>query len=66
MSDPVVATDGHSYERRRLAAWLARRRTSPLTGAPIDYVVPNHALRAAIEDEKLAARAASIRSPIRS
>lgn len=51
MTDPVVASDGHSYERSHLARWLSRKRTSPLTGQQVDFYVPNHALRAAIEAE---------------
>lgn len=51
MTDPVVASDGHSYERSNLTQWLSRKRTSPLTGEQVDFYVPNHALRAAIEAE---------------
>jgi hypothetical protein len=34
MSDPVMAADGNSYERRQIARWFDDgHRTSPLTGA---------------------------------
>jgi hypothetical protein len=31
MMDPVVAADGHTYERRALEIWLTCRPCSPLT-----------------------------------
>ena len=52
MEDPVVASDGFSYERVAITAWLrGRHPTSPVTGARMDRsdVVPNHTLKAAIE-----------------
>ena len=41
--DPVVAADGHSYERSAIAERLARRETSPVTGCrlPHPLVMPN-------------------------
>ena len=53
MEDPVMAADGHSYERREIEAWLDRgKRMSPMTGAPLPHthLMPNHALRNAIQD----------------
>ena len=38
MKDPVVAADGHTYERSQIVLWLARcgeAATSPMTGAPL-------------------------------
>jgi hypothetical protein len=35
MTDPVMCADGHSYERGAVAAWLARKGTSPCTGADL-------------------------------
>ena len=46
--DPVVAADGHTYERSAVERWFAEgNRTSPLTGARLESVVliPNHAER---------------------
>ena len=34
MGDPVVANDGHSYERAAIATWLATHDTSPRTREP--------------------------------
>ena len=47
MEDPVLATDGHTYERRAIEAWLARRLTSPRTGGELQAptVFPNHSMR---------------------
>ena len=50
MVSPVSVSDGHSFERSAIAAWLAERRTNPLTGAPLHdaALVPNLALRDAV------------------
>ena len=52
MRDPVLAGDGHSYEREAIERWLAGHRTSPLTGRlmPNTTLLPNHRLRALIQD----------------
>ena len=52
MHDPVVLSDGHSYERRHIETWLGDRNTSPKTGAvlPSNFMFPNHALRNSIEE----------------
>jgi hypothetical protein len=52
MHDPVTCADGHSYERYAITRWLSENRTSPITGADLAtrHLIPNHALRNAIED----------------
>ena len=53
MIDPVMAADGHSYERREIQAWFARgKRTSPMTGAqlPHTHLTPNINLKKAIQN----------------
>jgi hypothetical protein len=53
MVDPVITTDGHTYERNAILQWWAKCderwavRTSPMTGAELtsDELRPNHALR---------------------
>jgi hypothetical protein len=52
MKDPVLAADGHSYERRAIEQWLMTKNTSPVTNLelPNHSLVPNFALRAAIEE----------------
>ena len=53
MEDPVIAADGHSYERSDIELWFARgNNTSPKTGGalPHQFLTPNHNLRSAIQD----------------
>ncbi|CAE7760269.1 PUB51 [Symbiodinium sp. CCMP2456] len=52
MEDPVVASDGTSYERRAIEHWLQSHRTSPLTNLPLasDDLIPNNALRSVIQE----------------
>ena len=53
MEDPVLAADGHSFERREIVRHFdLGRRTSPMTGAqlPHTHLMPNHALKSAIQD----------------
>lgn len=35
MSDPVVAADGHTYERSLIEKWLRTNNTSPMTREPL-------------------------------
>jgi hypothetical protein len=52
LHDPVIADDGHSYERTAIESWFATgNRTSPVTGQRLESLVlrPNHALRSAIQ-----------------
>ena len=50
MKDPVVAMDGHTYERSSITKWFANHGTSPKTNEKLTTkkLVPNHALRAMI------------------
>ena len=50
MRDPVIAADGHSYERAALEGWLAQHDTSPVTGQPLHHkrIVDNILIRSAI------------------
>ncbi len=57
MRDPVVAADGHTYERAALEQWLALAPPgglgrSPMTGLPLAHahVCPNFALRSLIAE----------------
>eukprot|EP01040_Poterioochromonas_malhamensis_P004885 gene4885-5239_t len=53
MRDPVLASDGHSYDRRTITDWFAAQKaqgrpiTSPLTNLPLidDTLTPNIALK---------------------
>ncbi|BDA43432.1 probable serine/threonine-protein phosphatase 6 regulatory ankyrin repeat subunit [Coccomyxa sp. Obi] len=50
MRDPVVASDGYTYERAAIEAWMADSMVSPRTGQPLRHkdLVPNLTLRASI------------------
>ena len=37
MLDPVVAADGHTYERAQIEMWLTDHTTSPMTGADLEH-----------------------------
>jgi len=52
MRDPVIAADGHTYERRVIEEWLEEHSTSPKTGAEIESkaLFPNHMARGMITE----------------
>ena len=47
-----MCSDGHTYERTAIERWLAKKRTSPMTAAPMGSggLVPNHALKSMISE----------------
>jgi very-short-patch-repair endonuclease len=52
MEWPVVAMDGHTYERAYIEDWLRRGRlTSPTTNEPLPsaLLIPNHSVRSEIQ-----------------
>jgi len=51
MFNPVVAPDGHTYERKAIEEWLRRNGTSPVTRQPIKRgaLTPNRALKGLIK-----------------
>ncbi|VEU35205.1 unnamed protein product [Pseudo-nitzschia multistriata] len=52
MVDPVVAADGHTYERRAIRRWLGTSDKSPMTGSVLLHkeLVPNYGLLSSIEE----------------
>lgn len=52
MKDPVIASDGHTYERCAIAQWFARARTSPTTNEPVPttQLIPNHTVKSMIAE----------------
>ena len=54
MNDPVICSDGHTYERAAIERWLRSHGSSPKTNAPLPNrtVLPNHNLRGIIETYK--------------
>lgn len=50
MDDPVVASDGHSYQRFAIEAWLEKNDTSPKTNMAMDKrLIPNYSFRSLID-----------------
>jgi serine/threonine protein kinase len=45
--EPVLAEDGHTYERRAIEYWIRENSTSPLTRQPLllQHLYPNHAVK---------------------
>ncbi|KAK4746472.1 hypothetical protein SAY87_012784 [Trapa incisa] len=55
MEAPHVAADGFTYEANAIQGWLSSgHNTSPMTNLPLpnDHLIPNRALRSAIQDWK--------------
>jgi len=52
MADPVIAADGHTYDRTAIERWLQTHISSPKTGQPLDHLhlVPNHNLQRLLRD----------------
>lgn len=52
MIDPVVASDGHTYERRAIEEWIQKKATSPIAGTPLQSTVvyPNYSLKSRISE----------------
>ena len=50
MEDPVMCSDGHSYERAAIRHWLASANTSPVTNRQLSdrTLLPNHTVKAAV------------------
>ncbi|KAI9905887.1 hypothetical protein PsorP6_013966 [Peronosclerospora sorghi] len=57
MLDPVVAADGHSYEREAILQWFKSSNISPMTGIHMSttQVFPNFTLRQLSEEVQAAA-----------
>ncbi|RYG64203.1 FHA domain-containing protein, partial [archaeon] len=51
MREPVVASDGHTYEKNAIDKWLKTNHTSPRSGEPMDNLcIPNINLKKLIQD----------------
>ena len=55
MFDPVIAADGHTYERDVIQKWLQRSSASPVTGLTLanKELLPNLAVGCAINEDLL-------------
>lgn len=52
MKDPVIGSDGHTYDRQSISDWLKVRSISPMTNQRMDMasLKPNFALKSLIEN----------------
>jgi len=52
MKDPVICSDGHTYERSAIETWLSTKSHSPITRSiiPNNSLIPNIALRNIIQE----------------
>lgn len=54
MLDPVVASDGHTYERKEIEKWIFQmnKQTSPMTNQPLKNkdLLPSHTLKSMIRE----------------
>lgn len=50
MQDPVIAADGHTYERAAMEAWLQHKSISPVTSKQLKHtrLIGNFAVKCAI------------------
>ena len=54
MKDPVVLSDGHTYERKAIEKWIKLgKTTSPMTGVPLQNMslTPNFTLRSMLQNQ---------------
>ncbi|KAL0037645.1 hypothetical protein WJX77_006007 [Trebouxia sp. C0004] len=53
--DPVVAADGHTYERQALQAWLQHHSISPITGEHLTHrhLVDNAVIKSLLQQQML-------------
>lgn len=52
MQDPVIASDGHTYDRPAIQQWFQSKETSPLTNQALSdtRLVPNLLIVSILED----------------
>jgi len=52
--DPVIAADGHTYDRLAITRWFSNNTTSPKTGESLhphhSHLIPNHNLKRLLND----------------
>ena len=51
LTDPVICSDGFSFQRGDIERWLRESRVSPMTGAALanTTLISNHSLKSIIE-----------------
>jgi len=51
-SDPVIASDGHTYERYAIENWISENNSSPITRQPISILRGNDDLKSVVESTR--------------
>ncbi len=53
MTHPVIAADGHTYEKAAIQAWLHQHSISPVTGEALEHkhLVPNLVMKSVIANQ---------------
>ncbi len=51
--DPVIAADGHTYEKAAITEWLQEHQSSPVTGETLLHkrLVPNTLIKQAVANQ---------------
>lgn len=54
MREPVIAADGHTYEKLAMECWLQQHDDSPVTGAMLQHkrLVPNVIIKNVIAQQQ--------------
>lgn len=54
MQDPVIAADGHTYEKAAMQEWLTGHNNSPVTGAKLAHqrLTPNILIRSILQRQQ--------------
>jgi U-box domain len=59
MEEPVIASDGHTYEKYNIQTWMVQKKNSPITREKLlSHLFPNLLLKNQIDDWKKAYRKA--------
>ena len=63
MDDPVIAVDGHTYDRIAIEEWFTHKRASPKTNSQLDSsaLLPNHLIKRQITEWKERQRKSHVR-----
>ena len=54
IEDPVIAADGHTYERKAIEGWLSHNKKSPVENDVLEStnILPNNAIKKLIGEWK--------------
>ena len=65
MKEPVMASDGHTYEKDKIQTWTLKNKTSPISRAELlPHFFPNLLLKNKIDDWKESYRKAKTKAEV--